>query len=135
MVIIILHNVMLVLSRKLIAQTLTHAIREKPDMDSFIEYSYENAAITAGIRSPEVTLVEIPERPGHPEREILKICAKIRSSSPGSKIVLLCPEDSGGSISAVVTAKQAGEIDDFIFYDASLVYLTAKLESLCSEQN
>jgi len=126
-----LHKVMFVLSRKLIAQTLTQAIKGKPDMDSLIEYNYKNAEISAGIHKPEITLMEIPERPGNPEKEILEVCAKIKQSSPECKIVLLCPEDNRDGISAVVEARKANEIDDFIFYDASLAYLTAKLESLC----
>ena len=44
--------------------------------------------------------------------------------------MLMCPEEQQETVRRAIQAKQQGEIDDFVFYDVSMDYLTASLQTL-----
>ena len=44
--------------------------------------------------------------------------------------MLMCPEGQAEAVHRAIEAKRKGEIDDFVFYDVSLDYLAASLQSL-----
>ena len=60
----------------------------------------------------------------------VKICQSIRQERQDIKILLLVRPEQSTVCSQVVETKNAGLIDDFVFYDSSLNYLLAKLEAL-----
>ena len=122
--------VMLVLCRRVIADLLIKSIGKRPNMEAFGIYDYKTAETTALARQPNIALVEIPEKFGFPALEALDVCEKIRKSSPGCKIVLLCPEQDKESVDTCIEVKKKGEIEDFLFYDSSVDYLVSKLEAL-----
>ena len=124
------NTVMLVLCRRVIAGLLIEAIQKRIDMEAFGLYEFDKAKNMAMLRQPKIALVEIPERHGPSARCALDVCEDIRDASPGCKIILICPENDEKSVEATLKAKKEGEIDDFLFYDLSVDYLIAKLESL-----
>jgi len=121
---------MLVLCRRVIAGLLVEAIQKRIDMEVFGLYEYNKAKNMAELRKPKIALVEIPERHGFPVQYVLDVCKDIQEASPGCKIILICPENNEESVEATLKAKKEGEIDDFLFYDLSVDYLVAKLETL-----
>lgn len=124
------NTVMLVLCRRVIAGLLVEAIQKRIDMEVFGLYEYNKAKNMAELRKPKIALVEIPERHGFPVQYVLDVCKDIQEASPGCKIILICPENNEESVEATLKAKKEGEIDDFLFYDLSVDYLVAKLETL-----
>ena len=50
--------------------------------------------------------------------------------TPQCRLMLMCPEGQTEAVRRVIEAKRKGEIDDFVFYDVSLDYLAASLQSL-----
>ena len=50
--------------------------------------------------------------------------------TPYCRLMLMCPEGQAEAVHRTIEAKRKGEIDDFVFYDASLDYLAASLQSL-----
>jgi len=121
---------MLVLCRRVIAGLLVEAIQKRIDMEAFGLYEYNKAKNMAELRKPKIALVEVPERHGFPVQYVLDVCKDIQEASPGCKIILICPENNEESVEATLKAKKEGEIDDFLFYDLSVDYLVAKLETL-----
>ena len=124
------NTVMLVLCRRVIAGLLVEAIQKRIDMEAFGLYEYNKAKNMAELRKPKIALVEVPERHGFPVQYVLDVCKDIQEASPGCKIILICPENNEESVEATLKAKKEGEIDDFLFYDLSVDYLVAKLETL-----
>ena len=122
---------MMVLCRRVIADLLINVIGKRANMEAFGVYDYKNAGSEAMLRHPCLALVEIPEKYGFPALDTLDVCGEIKKSSPGCKIVLLCPENDRESVETCVEVKKRDEIDDFLFYDSSVEYLASKLEALC----
>ena len=55
------------------------------------------------------------------------ICQPLRQVEQDLKILLLVRPEQSAVCSRVIDAKNAGLIDDFVFYDSSLAYLLPKL--------
>ena len=124
------HTVLLVLCRRVIAELLIDLIQGSTQIETVGVYDFSRARNMAQVRQPTLALVEIPERNGEPAQEALDVCEDIKETSPGCKIMLMCPEQDGESVRRCADAKRKGEIEDYIFYDASPEYLVSKLESL-----
>jgi DNA-binding NarL/FixJ family response regulator len=122
---------MLVLGRRVLAEHLIKTIELHPNIKAFGVYNYNHAAMEAAVRSPDIALVEIPEREGFPALDTLQVCGEIRKASPGCKIVILCPEHDKESVRTCVESKREGRIEDFLFYETSADFLAAKVASLC----
>ena len=60
----------------------------------------------------------------------LALCAWLRQVTPGCRLMLMCPENQAEAVHRAIEAKRRGQIDDFVFYDVSLDYLAASLQSL-----
>ena len=60
----------------------------------------------------------------------LALCAWLRQVTPGCRLMLMCPENQAEAVRRAIEAKRRGQIDDFVFYDVSLDYLAASLQSL-----
>ena len=124
------HTVLLVLCRRVISDLLIEAIEKRPDMKAIGIYNFSEARSAAATYTPQIALVEIPERNGEPALDALDVCLDISESSPGCKIVLLCPEQDKKSVEVCIEAKKHKRIDDFLFYDSSVDYLVSKLASV-----
>ena len=121
---------MLVLCRRVIAELLVEAIEKRRHMEAYCVFDYKNAGNKAANCRPHIALVDIPEKNGYPAAETLEVCDEIKRASPDCKIVLMCPEQDKESVYICIEAKKKGEIADFIFYDSTVDYLVAKLETL-----
>jgi len=124
------NTVMLLLCRRVIADLLIESIEKNGGVVAFGVYNYENAVTSAAVYMPDIVLVEIPENYGTPALDTLEICENVKDTSPGCKIVLLCPEQDKKSVHICVEAKKQGKVEDFLFYDSGVDYLVSKLEAL-----
>ena len=86
----------------------------------------------AAIRSHQVAgaLLEVSEDGRQDIGFCLSLCARLRETAPGCRLMLMCPEGQAETIRLCIEAKRRGKIDDFVFYDVSLDYLIASLKSL-----
>ena len=75
-------------------------------------------------------LLEVSEDGAHDIDFCLALCAWLREVTPQCRLMLMCPEGQTQAVRRVIEAKRKGEIDDFVFYDVSLDYLAASLQSL-----
>lgn len=125
-----MQKVLLVMARKMLAQSFVRSMIGDNRFDFVVETNYDKALLTATSCSPHTAVVEIAESGEQPELIALNVCRQLRDFKPGCKLLLLCPESSEAAKDAAVSAKKDGSVDDFIFYDSSVEYLLKKLESM-----
>ena len=123
-------SVLLVLCRRILAGLLVESIRKRTGMEAYELVEFDRAKDMSMLYKPKLALVEVPERNGSPTLDALTVCKEIKEASPGCKVILICPENDEDSVKASLNAIRGGEIDDFLFYDLSVDYLVAKIESL-----
>ena len=75
-------------------------------------------------------LLEVAEDGAQDIGYCLALCAWLREVTPHCRLMLMCPEGQTETVHRAIEAKRKGEIDDFVFYDVSLDYLAASLQSL-----
>ena len=87
---------------------------------------YKQAALDAQVLSIDIAIVDGNQEIG----TALQLCGQLRTSVPRCKILFMVGQQSRADMEIAVAAKRSGRIHDFLFYDASLDYLIAKLSSM-----
>ena len=125
-----LKTVLLIMRRASLAQGLMAKARDDPGLRLCYEPDYDRA--DTAIRSHQATgaLLEVAEGGRQDMGYGLSLCARLREITPHCRLMLMCPEGQTEAVHRAIEAKRKGEIDDFVFYDVSLDYLAASLQSL-----
>ena len=125
-----LKTVLLIMRRASLAQGLMAKARDDPGLQLCYEPDYDRA--DTAIRSHQATgaLLEVAEDGRQDMGYCLSLCARLREITPHCRLMLMCPEGQTEAVHRAIEAKRKGEIDDFVFYDVSLDYLAASLQSL-----
>lgn len=123
-------TVLFISSNKVLGQGLSAAIQAKPELDFLwaAQLNYPQAVVGIDIFHADVVILDIADQ--EDMGQSVKICQSIRQERQDIKILLLVRPEQSTVCSQVVETKNAGLIDDFVFYDSSLNYLLAKLEAL-----
>jgi len=120
-------SVVLVMLRTAIAESLLEALRK----EFGLVLCYETDFTLAGARIKEydaqVALIEAAETGDRDVSYCLELCSSLRKEAESCKLILMCPDQDEEAIAQTVNAKQDGRIDDFVFYEASIDYLTSKI--------
>lgn len=125
-----LKTVLLVMSRASLAQGLMAKVQDAPGIQLCYEPDYVNADVAIRSHLATGALLEVSEDGTHDISFCLALCAWLREVTPHCRLMLMCPEGQAEAVHRAVEAKRNGEIDDFVFYDVSLDYLAASLQSL-----
>ena len=115
-------TVLFISSNKVLGQGLSAAIQAKPELDFLwaAQLHYPQAVVGVDIFHADVVILDIVD-------QAVGICQPLRQVEQDLKILLLVRPEQSAVCSRVIDAKNAGLIDDFVFYDSSLAYLLAKL--------
>ena len=100
---------LLIMRRASLAQGLMAKVRDTPGLQLCYEPDYANADVAIRSHLATGALLEV---------------------TPHCRLMLMCPEGQAETVHRAIEAKRRGEIDDFVFYDVSLDYLAACLQSL-----
>lgn len=125
-----LKTVILIMQRASLAQGLMTKVRNAPGIQLFYEPDYANADVAIRSHLATGALLEVSEDGVHNISFCLALCAWLREVTPHCRLMLMCPEGQTEVVHRAIEAKRRGEIDDFVFYDVSLDYLAASLQSL-----
>ena len=125
-----LKTVILIMNRASLAQGLMAKVCDIPGIQLCYEPDYANADVTIRTHLAVGALLEVSEDGIHDIGFCLTLCAWLRKVTPHCRLMLMCPEAQKEAVHRAVEAKQKGEIDDFVFYEVSLDYLVASLQSL-----
>ena len=126
----ILKTVLLIMRRASLAQGLMAKVRDAPGLQLCYEPDYANADVAIRSHLATGALLEVAEDGAQDIGYCLALCAWLREVTPHCRLMLMCPEGQTEAVRRAVEAKRKGEIDDFVFYDVSLDYLAASLQSL-----
>ena len=123
-------TVLFVSSNKILGQGLSAAILSKPEFDFRWEaqLQYSQAIVGADVFHADVVLLDVADQVDM--KRALEICQSLRQNSQTTKILLLVRPEQAAVRTQAVDAKNAGQVDNFVFYDSSLSYLLAKLAAL-----
>ena len=123
-------TVLFVSSNKILGQGLSAAILSKPEFDFRWEaqLQYSQAIVGADVFHADVVLLDVADQVDM--KRALEICQSLRQNSQTTKILLLVRPEQAAVRAQAVDAKNAGQVDNFVFYDRSLSYLLAKLAAL-----
>lgn len=123
-------TVLFVSSNKILGQGLSAAILSKPEFDfrGEAQLQYSQAIVGADVFHADVVLLDVADQVDM--KRALEICQSLRQNSQTTKILLLVRPEQAAVRAQAVDAKNAGQVDNFVFYDSSLSYLLAKLAAL-----
>lgn len=125
-----LKTVILIMQRASLAQGLMAKVRNAPGIQLCYEPDYSKADVSIRNHLAAGALLEVSEDNAHDINFCLTLCAWLRQATPHCRLMLMCPEGQAETIHRAIEAKQKGEIEDFVFYDVSLDYLAASLQTL-----
>ena len=125
-----MENIVLTMKRKPVAEGIINSLKDNQYINPIYEPKYNNANITINSHNPKVALIEVAESAPYDVEYCLKLCKEIRKNTPKCKLILMCSEQDERTIKKVIDAKGGNEIDDFVFYDVTIDYLTSKLMSM-----
>ena len=125
-----LKTVLLIMRRASLAQGLMAKVRDVPGLQLCYEPDYANADVAIRSHLATGALLEVAEDGAQDIDFCLALCAWLREVTPHCRLMLMCPEGQAETVHRAIEAKRKGEIDDFVFYDVSLDYLAASLQTL-----
>lgn len=127
-------RIALITTNKILAQSLAAAIETMPDLqfELFLLLNPKQALLDAKVFDIEIALIDIVlldmvNSNTKEKTTPLSFCEELNASLPNCHILLLVSQDDSTNRKMAAEAKQKSIIDDFMFYDASLKYLIAKL--------
>ena len=120
-------SIVLLMWRKAIAESLLTELKKETGIQLFYEPDYTKAVTGIQNHEAKVALIEAAEVCDRDITYCLDVCATLRREAASCKLILMCSEKDEEAVAQAVSAKQDGHIDDFVFYDASLGYLSSKL--------
>lgn len=122
--------VILTMKRKPVAQGFMNSLKDRRDIILIYEPYYHKTSLTIQRHNAKATLIEVAETGPYDIGYCLALCKELREDTPECKLILMCSEQDEKTIKEVVEAKGKNEIDDFVFYDVTIDYLTSKLISI-----
>ena len=123
-------TVLLIMSRASLAQGRMAKLHDAPGLQLCYEPDYANADTAIRSHLAAGARLEVAEDGAQDIGFCLALCAWLREVTPHCRLMLMCPEGQTEAVQRAIEAKRKGEIDDFVFYDVSLDYLAASLQSL-----
>lgn len=114
-------KIALITTNKIFAQSLDAAVKAAPELgiDFFLLLNPKQALLDAEIFEIDVALIDVLKP--------LLFCERLHHNLPNCHLLLLVSQEDMISREIAIQAKEKGVVEDFVFYDASLKYLFAKL--------
>lgn len=124
-------KIALITTNKILAQSLDIAIKAMPDFnfDFFMLLDANQALVDAEIFEIDIALIDVMDRGVEEKDTLMSFCELLNQRLPDSNLLLLVPQDDLLRREIATQVKKKGIVADFVFYDASLKYLFAKLSS------
>lgn len=118
------------MQRASLAQGLMTKARHVHGIRFYYESDYTKSDVAIRNHLATGALLEVSENGVYDIEFCLMLCVWLRQVTLNCRLMLMCPEAQTEVVYRAIEAKRKGEIDDFVFYDASLDYLISCLQSL-----
>lgn len=115
-------KIALITKNKIFAESLAVAIKSMPDLEfkPFLLLNSLQALLDAEVFEIDIALIDVASFS-------LSFCEGLHNNLPKCHLLLLVSQDDWEIRKMATEAKKKKVVDDFVFYDASLKYLFAKL--------
>ncbi len=115
----------------MLAQSLAAVVRNNPDLrlEPFLLLNLHQAVLDADLVKIDIAVVDVMDVPSKESETALSLCKKLRQTVPGCRLLLLVSQNNKKGRKMAIDAIKSRAADDFVFYDTSLEYLFAKLET------
>lgn len=125
-------KIAIITKNRILAESLAIAIEVKANLkfEFFSFLNYDQALLDAEIFDIDVALIDLVGCRVKDKEVLLSFWMKMHSKLPECHLLLLVSQEDYSCREISTHAKKAGIVEDFVFYDASLKYLIAKLESI-----
>jgi len=112
----------LITKNKILAESLSAAMKSTPALEfkPFLLLNSQQALLDAEVFEIDIALIDIASFS-------LSFCQGLHKNLPNCHLLLLVSQDDREIRKMATEAKKKKVVDDFVFYDASLKYLFAKL--------
>lgn len=97
------------------------------EFEFFLLLNSQQALLDAEIFEIDVALIDVTDSGAEKKETPLSFCERLHQRLPNCHLLLLVSQNDRTSRKMAAEAKQKKIIEDFMFYDASLKYLFAKL--------
>lgn len=126
---IYMKRIALITTNKILAQSLDIAIQATPDLEfEFLMFlNSQQALLDSEIFQIDIALIDVMDSDIWEKETPLSFCQRLNKILPDCHFLLLVSQDNMMNRKMATEAKKNKLIDDFVFYDASLTYLLAKL--------
>ena len=106
-------------------------MKAMPDMEFeiFMLLNSQQALLDAEIFEIDVALIDVLDCYKKEKESPLSFCEELHKSLPNCHILMLVSQDDLACREMATNAKKKKIVEDFVFYDASLKYLFAKLSA------
>ena len=125
-------KVAFITTNRILAQSLSAALHGMTDInfEFFILLNAQQSLVDAEILEIDVALIDVMDRGTEEKETIMSFCEGLHRKLPDCFLLLLVSQDDPIRREVATEAKKMGIVEDFVFYDASLKYLFAKLSAL-----
>lgn len=124
-------------TNKILAQSLEATVEAMVTIqfEFFSLFNFHQVLLDVEILEIDVALIDMglfdaEGLSGQDKESLFTLCEKIYKKLPNCRLLLLLSQENQGNRAIASEAKKKQVVDDFVFYDASLKYLLAKLTSL-----
>jgi len=122
-------NIGIITTSRIFAQSFSLIVKERPELEFklFLLLDPNQALLDAEIIKIDAAVIDITNNASKNFENMLRFCEELRKNIPGCHILLLVSQEDRGDCKMVIEAVKNKTADDYVFYDASLEYLLAKL--------
>lgn len=122
----------LITTNKVLAQSLAKATQMQPEwpLDFYLLLNLEQASLDVEVLRIEVALIDVMSGDVAERSAVIAFCENLRQVVPSCRLLLLVSQDDKAGCKMAIEAVKSHRVDDFVFYDASLEYLMAKLSAI-----
>ena len=122
----------LITTNKVFAQSLASTIKSMPELgfEPELLLNPHQAMLDAELLGIDIVLSDMSVGVGKTSEELLCFFDNMCEKLPNCRKLLLVSPDDEAARKMVVEARDRGRIDDYVFNNASLEYLFAKLSAL-----
>lgn len=129
-------KIALITTNKILGQSLDSAMKSMPNLEFefFLLLNPGQALLDAEVLEIDVALIDmglIDVMGNNAKKEtILSFCERLHDNIPNGHLLLLVSQDDLENRKIAIEAKKKKMVDDYVFFDASLKYLFAKVQAL-----
>lgn len=122
-------KIALITTNKILAQSLAAAIKVMStfEFEFILLLDSRQALLDAEIFEIDVALIDVMDNDTKEKESPISFCEGLHNKLPNCHLLLLVSQDNSVSRNMATEAKRNNIVEDFVFYDASLKYLLAKL--------